>query len=380
MAREAAQQPGQRAEFYCVRSPTKNISIPQFGLGQSSLGHKVGMPTLAASLANAQPGSWAGSFRLREGTWVIVVRDDLVAPDGDVLYDNDDLARDRLMQEVSLGGMQRIYAPDGWAVPGSDPTPLPLLLQDRSDCRLQPVQLPTRLLIFGGGAVGVIVLLIFLALQWQEQQRREDEHQETGPIGSAVKKFEWPPAEKLYERKWEKVPASYSYVENCKGLFAKAKGLELGWSRNGIDCDGASLDIAFNRDKKMYGSYPDNGGVEDTLNSAHQTISGTILPPRGTEELVGESDITKRALHQNWPVDLTRLPDDPPPPPPPNVSDPPPPPPPPWRKRGLTYRGKAPPWEIWGYFDGVPGFMISKISWAGQDWTMEAIIYEQRGK
>src|ERR1043166_65299 len=111
-AREAAQQPGQKSDFYCVRPATKTVSVPQYGLGQSSTGHKTGMPTLAASLANGQPGSWTGAFRLREGTWVVVVRDDLIAPDGDILFDNDDLARDRLLQEVSLGGMQRIYAPD----------------------------------------------------------------------------------------------------------------------------------------------------------------------------------------------------------------------------------------------------------------------------
>src|SRR5262245_10038588 len=171
-AREAALQPGQKADYYCVRAANKSVTVPQYGLGQSAQGHKVGMPTLAASIANVQPGSWAGAFRLREGTWVVVIRDDLVAPDGDILFESDDAARERLLQEISLGGVQRIYAPDAWSIPGSDPTPLQLLLQDRSDGRLQPVNLPMRLVVFAGMGVALVVIAIVMALQYQAEQER----------------------------------------------------------------------------------------------------------------------------------------------------------------------------------------------------------------
>ena len=73
-AKEAARQPGQQARFFAVRPGGKTGRVPQFALSQSVNEHKVGMPVLAACLANQQPGSWAGAFRLREGTAVVVVR------------------------------------------------------------------------------------------------------------------------------------------------------------------------------------------------------------------------------------------------------------------------------------------------------------------
>ena len=78
--------------------------------------HKAGMPAFASCLANQQPGSWAGAFRLREGTVVTVVRDDLIVPDGDQFFSDETEARDRLLQEIGFGGLQRIYAPEAWAI------------------------------------------------------------------------------------------------------------------------------------------------------------------------------------------------------------------------------------------------------------------------
>jgi hypothetical protein len=88
-AREAAKQPGQQADFYAIRPGNKTGRVPQFGLGLESGGHKAGMPAFAGCLANQQPGSWCGAFRLREGTVVTVVRDDLIVPDGDQFFLNE---------------------------------------------------------------------------------------------------------------------------------------------------------------------------------------------------------------------------------------------------------------------------------------------------
>lgn len=393
-AREAAQQPGQQADFYCVRAANKNVAIPQYGLGQAALGHKSGMPTLAASIANAQPGSWAGAFRLREGTWVVVVRDDLVAPDGDILFDNDEAARDRLLQEINLGGVQRIYSPDGWAVPGSDPTPLPLLLQDREECRLQPVRLPIKLLIYGAGAVAVVMLIIFLALQWQaEQERLEMERiqqemqakqkakEQQGPIAKALQKWEWPPAEECYERKWEKKPQPFDVMMICKNALTKSNAMQLGWKRALVVCNNeAVLNVIWNKDNKRGAIVPDKARIRDDINVAEQTIRGQPVTARGPETLISDTQLSSVILYKNWPVTVVRLPDDAPSvSPPPEEKNPPPPPPPPWIKRGIKYSGKAPPWEIWSLFQGTPGFILDRIQWDGTAWAFEATIYEMRG-
>jgi Pilin accessory protein (PilO) len=391
-AREAAAQPGQHSDFYCVRAASKSVAIPQYGLAQSTQGHKSGMATLAASLANAQPGSWAGAFRLREGTWLVVVRDDLIAPDGDVLFDNDEAARDRLLQEVGLGGVQRIYAPDGWAVPGSDPTPLPLLLQDRSECRLQPVRLPMRLIIYGAAAAAIVLLLIFLALQWQAEQERMQQEQtaaqikaqqeaaKNGAVSKLMNKWEWPPAEECYERKWEKAPQARDVISTCRALLGDVKASQLGWKRGVTVCNENKMSITWNREKNMYGILPPNSTTKDDLNTAMQNVNGPAISLRGADPLMNEADISNLALHDKWPVTITRLPDDPPVvQPPADMKDPPPPPPCPWHKRGIKYSGKAPPWDMWKYFDGMTGVILDRIMWDGSNWTLEATIYEKRG-
>lgn len=392
-AREAAQQSGHQSDFYCVRAASKSAAIPQYGLGAGGAGHKAGMPALAGSLANVQPGSWAGAFRLREGTWVVVVRDDLIAPDGDFLFDNDETARDRLMQEVALGGVQRIYAPEGWAITNSDPTPLPLLLQDRSDCRLQPVRLPIKLMIYAAAAVAVIGLLVFLALGWQADQERIEQEQAQqaerakkanvekprGVISNMVEGYQWPPADQLYEHTWEKRPTAGDMIRGCKKLLATLQATELGWKRGLLECKDNTLHMVWVREKTPFAVLLDHGTVREDLMNANQSTKGDMLSIRGPELLNDESVLNQHVLIGGWPVTVTRLPDEPPPPPPPNVKDPPPPPPPPWRKRGIKYSGKTPPWELLTYFEGIAGLIVDRISLDGTNWTLEMTIYEKRG-
>src|SRR5580698_774350 len=159
-AKEVASQPGQQADFYAVRGSGKTGRVPQFGLGQTNAGHKPGMPVFAGCLANQQGGSWAGAFRLREGVVVTVVRDDLIVPDGDQFYLNESDARDRLLQEIGFGGLQRIFAPEAWAIPGADSMPISLLLDERRDVRLRLITIPKRVIIGGGLAIAALVLIL----------------------------------------------------------------------------------------------------------------------------------------------------------------------------------------------------------------------------
>ncbi len=380
-AREAASQPGQKADYFCARSATKTVAVPQYGLGQNAQGHRSGQPSLAASLANAQPGSWTGAFRLREGTWVIVVRDDLVAPDGDFLFDNDEAARERLLQEISLGGMQRIYAPDGWAIPGSDPTPLPLLLQDRVDCKLQPVALPIKLIMFGGGGLVLVAALIFAALQWQAQQQEDAERAAQGMLSGMVKQWQWPPADQVYPHVWEERAHITDVLNQCQELFARVTASQFGWQRGNALCKDGTLSWTLgHNDGKTASIMPNEATVTPDLRNAGQSVHGDTLPVRGAESLIKVTEITRLALTQHWPFEFSRLPDDPPKvAPPQDVKDPPPPPPPPWLKRGLHYSGKLPPWKLLGYFDGIPGVIIENAEYNRDgSWTLDATIYEMK--
>ncbi len=393
-AREAASQPGQMADFYAVRPGTGAGRVPQFGLGQKEFGHKPGLPTGAASLAEDQPGSWAGVFKVPEGWWLVVSRDDLIAPDGDILFADENEAKVRLQDEVRLEGLQRIYAPDNWGIAGSDPIPLTLLLQGRADFRLQYVRFPVRTL---GIIVGALLLLLggaYFAYMWQEDRKSAFEKglDNLTPEQAAIARLQQ--AQQLtapaiapipQEKKWEKAPRPQAVLDACHQALSLAPATVLGWKRGSVTCSGGSLSIAWKREKGV-GLVPPNAQVSklDTDTISSYSLSDTA--PRGEEKLSDQAEVVQLAMLKNWNITLTDLPDDvvaaqPQPIAVPGVPAPPPPPPPsppPWIKKKLTLTSDTAPWLIWQDFAGLPGLVIETISWDGSKWSLEGTLYENR--
>lgn len=386
-AKEAASQPGQQADFYAIRPGQKDGRVPQFGLGQAAAGHKPYMPAFAGCLANQQPGSWVGAFRLREGTVVTVVRDDLIVPDGDQLFLDETEARERLLQEISFGGLQRVYAPESWAIPGADNMPVSLLLDERRDVKLQSVVTPKSVWLIGGG----VVLLLLAGLGWgiynQQQEAVEQEkmsalekaRQAAAQIGAIQNEPVYPPP----ERKWEKAPPFLDLVKTCTDALPKIPGAIAGWRMMLVKCDGNSMVVSWNRERG-FSAPPKDWVITETGTTATSVITLPPLAPRGQEELENPSVITKRYLAQNWPGALGRAPDDPPPQPPPDYRGQWNPPPPPWVKRSFTVTVPDWPSEIPTFFHDLPGTVLGSVMFkpgstgANGVWTVEGVIYENR--
>jgi hypothetical protein len=226
-----------------------------------------------------------------------------------------------------------------------------------------------------------------LGLQYQaEQERMEQERaaaqqrKKAGALAGLMEEWKWPPAEECYEKTWEKRATPTAVIEGCKKAFTQIHGVQYGWKRGATVCTDGNLNVVWNRDGNKPSSMPQQAGLNDPITMATQNTRNPPLQPRGVQELYGESVISNAALTKGWPVGLSRLPDDPPiVHPPEHVKKPPPPPPSPWRKRGVRYTGKAPPWEWRKLYENVPGFIIQRIIWDGKGWSMEAVIYEKRG-
>lgn len=377
-AKEAASQPGQKADFFAVRAGQKDGRVPQFGLGQAVSGHKVGMPAFAACLANQQPGSWVGAFRLREGTVVTVVRDDLIVPDGDQLFLDEAEARERLLQEISFGGLQRIYAPEAWSIPGSDNMPISLLIDERRDVRLQSVATPKSVWI--GGGILASLMAIGIAYGLYEQTQAAKTPIITKPIVPfAEQKPTYPPP----DRKWEKSAPVMDLVESCRAGLANIPAAIAGWRMSGLTCNETSLSLTWARDKG-FSVPPKDWNIAVGGSTATSSVTLPKLTPRGHEDLTNPDDITRRYLAQNWSGTLARMQDDPPPPPPPNYKGPWNPPPPPWFKRSFTLTVPELPGLLPVYFQDVPGVVVTGLTFkpggtsASGSWSVEGIIYENR--
>ncbi|MDD5587157.1 MAG: type 4b pilus protein PilO2 [Alphaproteobacteria bacterium] len=390
-AKEAARQPSVLAEFYAARAGTKTGRVPQFGLSQGDSGHRAGLPVLAACLANQQPGSWAGAFRLREGTAIVVVRDDLIVPDGDLFFADETEARDRLLQEMALGGLQKVYAPETWGVSGADSMPVALLLNDSTEVKLHSVALSKQTIMVLGGLGAVLLLL--LGIGWYIQQenakveaarlaraealnraRAEAERLLPGFVQTAP---EYP----LPERKWENKPPPLDVMQACRDALSRAPAVVAGWRLESAHCDETSLSEKWTR-TSGFSAPPPQSTVNDNGTSASLSITWSPLKPRSPEALRDPEEITRRYLAQNWPGSLARMQDDPPPPPPPDFKGAWNPPPPPWIKRSFTLSMPVLPWTLPVFFADLPGVVVNALSLSSSGmnstWTIDGVIYENR--
>ena len=81
----------QNADLYCYRQ----TSVAQYGIGRSSLGHRGGMPSLAATVANALDSyeSFCGVFQVKEGWWFVALRNNLILAEEDTLFTTQEEAK-----------------------------------------------------------------------------------------------------------------------------------------------------------------------------------------------------------------------------------------------------------------------------------------------
>ncbi len=407
-ARVAARQPGAFADFFCVRPGNAKGRAPQFGLGEQRLGHKWNMPSAAASMANVQPGSWAGVFVQPEGAWFIEVRDDLIAPEGDVMFADEAEAMSRLQETSAHGGLERIFAPAEWAIPGAESRSLSLLLSGKAVARLQPVRLPTKVIKgIVGGVVILAIMIVGLVFWLNQQQAARDQlaieeierqaaetkkRQELQKAEEERKKAE--EAEKnrqaeeeknrratqealtapIYGRVWENTPKPLTWLAACRDTMDKVQISPLGWSLVSVVCHGNQVDASWSR-RNGPAMVPRDALVDEAMKSATVSYNLPTLSPRGTELLWPADAIMLYTLNNDWSASLSYV-KDPDLPPLPNGQRL---PPPPWAKRKVDWEVPLSPWTMKGPFVDLPGLVLDSLTWnQNGTWKIEGLLYEQR--
>lgn len=393
-ARQAASQSANKADFYCVRPGNTKGRAPQFGLGEARLGHAWNMPTAAATLANRQPGSWSGVFMVPEGVWFIEVRDDLIAPEGDVLFADEAEAMTRLQEVSARGGLERIYAPPSWAIPGAEASSLPSLLSGKADVRLQPVKIPRKLVIVILGAVlglaalggiGIVIMNMRAAEEEarmiEEQQRQAEQMRRQAEERARLEEeerqrqlqqqtFQMP----TYQRVWEQAPDPILWLKACRQAMEEVPISPLGWDISSVSCSGAQLQVGWTRTQGP-AAIPPGAEIDPTLRSASRVINLPTLPARGPQQLWPPEAINLYILHNDWQASISNIPDDPPPTLPSGQSAP----PPAWTRRSVNWDVPLAPWTLKGPLVDLPGFTLQTLVWSREgNWQLEGTLYEQR--
>ena len=96
---DAAEGIMEGADLFCI----KQGKAPQFGICASKQGYKKGMNVGAIPVATALGGqsSFVAVFKVQEGWWYICVRNDIILSDGDMVFLNEEDAKNQFMSMLA---------------------------------------------------------------------------------------------------------------------------------------------------------------------------------------------------------------------------------------------------------------------------------------
>lgn len=262
-------------DLFCVR----RRGVPQFGLAQRKVGHRPGMRAIAAILANSIDAmSWLGAFRVEAGWLIVMVRKGAVMPDGDLVVEDENDGRQRLLDELASDDWAAVFAPAEWQIAGSRSEDLANLVSLSTDARLRPVihNPATTLLWIGGTAAAGIVLWSLMV--------------PSSPPAPAVPIV--PVAPPPPPPPWHGQPNALSLIRACQRAIESTATI-AGYEVEGVSCGSGGTTVRYHRRWGRLSWLPEGSLVT----SPDRATIAEPLPVR-VDERTGEE--------RPWPANLLR--------------------------------------------------------------------------
>lgn len=226
-------------DLYCLRFS----SAPQYGLGKTSLGHREGEPSLAAAVAAAlsDQSSVCAVFRLKEGWWFVVIRNDLILSEEDVLYTREEEAQKAFFSMMAVPDWDKKIAPPEWGIEGSQPGNLPELVKGVRKVRLQRMGAAKRTQILLLLAIGILILcgaVIWLVLSLYDKLSAPTKIAAV-PTPEVIRPIEPVPEQ---PKPWEKIVDADAFISRCWSYSYQIKNMTIpGWKLDTITCTPTGL-------------------------------------------------------------------------------------------------------------------------------------------
>ena len=111
---EASEGVMEGADLFCI----KQGKAPQFGICASKEGYKSGENVAAVTLATAMAdrSSFVAVFKVDNGWWYTCIRNDIILSDGDMLFLNEQEAKDQFLSMLAVPDWGRKIAPPEWGI------------------------------------------------------------------------------------------------------------------------------------------------------------------------------------------------------------------------------------------------------------------------
>lgn len=223
------------SDIYCLRP----AATPQYGMGHTELGHKDGMPSLAAAVATALSdcSSVCAVFRVDEGWWLIAIRNDLILSEEDIVFATEVEAQKAYAAMMAVPDWDLKIVPPEWNIEGVQQRDLVKLVHGVRKVRLQEINAQKRtrfLLVVAIIIVLVVSYLIYLLIgAWKTIF--------TGPVVPHASQHDisLPPVAPPpnAHKPWDVVPDIHAFFSQCWTSAHQVQAIIVpGWTMGTVQC------------------------------------------------------------------------------------------------------------------------------------------------
>ncbi|MBQ7303974.1 MAG: type 4b pilus protein PilO2 [Alphaproteobacteria bacterium] len=274
--KEAAENVLEGADLFCLK-PGKS---PQFGLCISYQGYTKKTPAAAVSVATAlsDRSSFLAVFKVSNGWWYVCARNDIILSDGDMLFLNEEDAKEQFMSMLAVPDWGRKIAPAEWLIEETENINIASLLDRGADAKLQKIH------ALRGGKLFAVVVAVGIVVAWLGYTLIDSVLLAPPPkpiiAPVPIKKIEKapPPPE---PKPWENIDDPKGVMLQCFKATQDVVGIVTpGWKIEGITCTSNGLVTSWRRETGRI------TWIDKALSTSGVTFSSKSIAPNGTNVIV----------------------------------------------------------------------------------------------
>lgn len=233
------------ADLYCMRPG----STAQYGIGNTQDGHRPGLPSAAAALAEkySDKSSAVAVFQVDEGWWFIAIRNDLILSEEDVLYLNEEDAKRSFYAMMAVPDWGYKIAPDSWDIDGAEEVDIATVLTEAGGSKLQRIGGKNQKTLIIAGVAGLAVLIIGYKLISSFFFTSAPKIVRPIPIKPIFVEEE--PQQQVVEvpKPWETLIIPAELINYCSSGVQKIRSMVIpGWSLQTISCNANGISAVWN--------------------------------------------------------------------------------------------------------------------------------------
>lgn len=289
------------ANLYCLRK----AAATQYGLGSTSNGHKSGMPTGAAGIANAlrDKSSALCVFRVKEGWWFITIRNNLILTEEDTVYSDEADAKEAFDSMLSIPDWGYKIAPSEWGIEETTEMSASDLLS-----RAQAVELKK---IDSNLKKNIIILSILAFVGWQYNIKQQEKAELARKIAERKRQEELkklqppPPPPPPPPAPWEALTDLLDMAKKCTILIVNSTATVPGWELDESTCIEKQFSSSWKRsygtagwifEAQKFGVIPKDMKLS-AKDSSYNNVVGTLVIPM-IEHSLSRPNLTKTEIQQ----------------------------------------------------------------------------------